>query len=434
MFILCCIAVTTACNTSSKKYTLTGELKNCDAQEAIIKIGNERFDTIRIAPDDTFSYATTLSAPSLSFMMIEARGFFPLILINGTSSHLTADLSHVGDYEITGDLAAAYAFKRGTDRSFAQKTGQSYPSFKSFRNTLAVFRDSVARAITAIPDETYRQLQLEQLDGDITLHLILYRDRLAEQGLPLYDDLDYRRYMESVNIDDRDMFASGLTTYAIEWLGGALQRGRDSAYLEMLAVADRRIATPDLKESVLYSLLNDYFSGEGGFLADDIHAQGLALLRDSIHRAHLTATFENFKKLRPGAPAIDCEWEDARGKLSRLSDLYGKLLYIDVWATWCGPCVAEIPYLEKLVERFKGDSRVEFVSVSVDSRKSDWLRKLEADKPQWKQFLCKNFCELYNINGIPRFMLIGKDGKIITVDAPRPSDENVADYIAGYLK
>jgi hypothetical protein len=90
--------------------------------------------------------------------------------------------------------------------------------------------------------------------------------------------------------------------------------------------------------------------------------------------------------------------------------------------------------LEKLVERFKGNRRIEFVSVSVDSRKADWLAKLEKDKPQWKQFLCKDFCELYNINGIPRFMLLDAAGNIITVDAPRPSDEHIDEFLKRYLK
>lgn len=54
------------------------------------------------------------------------------------------------------------------------------------------------------------------------------------------------------------------------------------------------------------------------------------------------------KKLIPGADAIDCQLEDINGKTIKLSDLYGKVLYLDIWATWCGPCCEEIPYMENL--------------------------------------------------------------------------------------
>lgn len=55
------------------------------------------------------------------------------------------------------------------------------------------------------------------------------------------------------------------------------------------------------------------------------------------------------------------------GRVVRLSELFGKFLYIDVWATWCGPCCAEISHLEKLVERFAGNDKVRFVSISSDA-------------------------------------------------------------------
>lgn len=85
--------------------------------------------------------------------------------------------------------------------------------------------------------------------------------------------------------------------------------------------------------------------------------------------------------------------------------------------------------MEKLAARFKNDPRIQIVSISVDDNRKAWENKLKEDKPEWKQYLMKKFCNLYNINGIPRFMMFDKKGRIITVDAPRPSDPEIVSFI-----
>ena len=90
--------------------------------------------------------------------------------------------------------------------------------------------------------------------------------------------------------------------------------------------------------------------------------------------------------------------------------------------------------MAKLVQRFKGDSRIEFVSVSTDANRQGWLNRLAKDKPQWKQFWKKDFSQLYNVDIIPRFMLFDREGKIVTLDAPRPSDPEITGFIEDHLK
>ncbi|MFY8188758.1 MAG: TlpA family protein disulfide reductase [Flavobacterium sp.] len=116
------------------------------------------------------------------------------------------------------------------------------------------------------------------------------------------------------------------------------------------------------------------------------------------------------------------------GTTSSLSDFKGKYVYIDVWATWCGPCVAEIPALQTVEKQFH-DANIVFVSISIDEQK---------DFEKWKNFVTErnmggvqlyadnawnsDFIKKYNIDSIPRFILIGPDGNIVNADAPRPSD------------
>ena len=113
---------------------------------------------------------------------------------------------------------------------------------------------------------------------------------------------------------------------------------------------------------------------------------------------------------------------------TKLEDFKGKYVYIDVWATWCGPCRAEIPFLQKIEEEYH-DKNIVFVSISIDVAK---------DFEKWKTFVTdkklggvqlfadkdwsSDFMKSYGVTGIPRFILIDPTGKVVKADAARPSN------------
>ncbi|MBO9631640.1 MAG: TlpA family protein disulfide reductase [Chitinophagaceae bacterium] len=123
------------------------------------------------------------------------------------------------------------------------------------------------------------------------------------------------------------------------------------------------------------------------------------------------------------------------GKKVRLSELSGKLVLVDVWATWCGPCKKEEPFWEKLTERFAGKDIV-FTGLSIDQDKEAWKKYLSGKKLKGLQLHIGESNELsavYKISGIPRYLLFDKDGRIINIDAPRPSDEALTALIEEWL-
>ena len=145
------------------------------------------------------------------------------------------------------------------------------------------------------------------------------------------------------------------------------------------------------------------------------------------------------KRTKPGAPAIDFTFEDADGKQHRLSEFFGKTLYIDCWATWCVPCCNEIPYLERQVAELKDKAdRLVFISISLDRKRQPWIDKLAKDKPQWLQFIADKagdeiLSRQYGITSIPRFLIINADGTIGNANAFRPSDPDFAAKLEPYL-
>ena len=128
---------------------------------------------------------------------------------------------------------------------------------------------------------------------------------------------------------------------------------------------------------------------------------------------------------KAGGQAADFTYPDVDGKMVSLSDFKGKVVLVDVWATWCGPCRQQIPYLKKLEEEMHGTDVV-FGGVSVDESKDKqkWLDFIKTEGLKGVQLLAGGWSKItkdYKITGIPRFMVFDKKGNIVSVDAPRPS-------------
>lgn len=133
------------------------------------------------------------------------------------------------------------------------------------------------------------------------------------------------------------------------------------------------------------------------------------------------------KMPKAGEPAVDFTYPDMEGNEVSLSSLQESLVYVDVWATWCGPCLGEIPSLKELEEHYHGKN-ITFLSVSVDTDKEAWMKMVEEDELGGIQLWADGWSQItkdYAIFGIPRFMLISKEGNIISSDAPRPSSPDI---------
>ena len=124
-------------------------------------------------------------------------------------------------------------------------------------------------------------------------------------------------------------------------------------------------------------------------------------------------------------------FENYKGGTTSLDDLKGKYVYIDVWATWCGPCKQQIPFLKKIEDEYHGKN-IEFVSISTDRKnKYNAWKKMIVDRQMGGiQLYAGNnnsFSNEYQITTIPRFILVDPKGNIVDANAPRPSDPKLKD-------
>jgi thiol-disulfide isomerase/thioredoxin len=142
-------------------------------------------------------------------------------------------------------------------------------------------------------------------------------------------------------------------------------------------------------------------------------------------------------KTQKGAISPPFAYEDPNGKTITQEDLKGKLVYIDLWATWCRPCLREIPYFDTLQEAFK-DRDITFVSICQNDTKERWQKAIISKNLKGLQLYAEGdggqFYEDYQVTGIPRYIILDAEGKIIDSDAKRPSDKRLVEELQELLK
>ncbi len=210
-------------------------------------------------------------------------------------------------------------------------------------------------------------------------------------------------------------------------------------YLEVAVVRDVLLSCYEMDASIfdfpksqrLKELNDAYVTGERmdeemtKALYDELYAFGSKLKNADFKQAFL-GRLEKRAKLMEGRPAIDFVVVNMDGKKGKLSDYKGKVLFVDFWATWCMPCLGEMPYFNELSKQFPN---IQFVGISLDDNTEVWLNKLKGDADHGKVLELFSTDPLvrtgWDITGIPRFLLIDKDFNIISASAPRPSEKDV---------
>ena len=435
--------------------TLTGEIKNYKGgfTECVIKTESDFIDdSVSMKKDGTFSYTRDFPEGAEVWISSEdVQGFVRLYLKNGDKQHITMTASADSiygrcDMTFKGDVKASeylWAFDKefGNFTKWTTRQAGEYNSFKEYKAAIDATANQLKSLLEATGDKAFFNKEIKKIE--MKQKALSFRFAWARQNTnrPTDDDKDFVEYVKSLDYNNMESATSNLINMYIQWYQSCHTDSTLTPGEQYFAVLKQRVTDPEIIDYVADSYIETYMNKGADA---DLPATFEAYKNTTRHQnkvEELRPLYEKIIKIIPGGLAPDFDLKDVQGKELKFSDIIGKgkVVYLDVWATWCGPCVGEIPFMEKLVKRYAGNPNIEFISISLDDKADRWKKKLEADKPEWAQFIAPDglnstLCKEYQITGIPRFMLFDKEGKIINTSAPRPSSDDISHCLDEALK
>lgn len=299
----------------------------------------------------------------------------------------------------------------------------------------------------------HQKLDATQLDSRFKAQesgRIIYENALAMSFYPEFhprlkpdstytpSETFYTRLKELTRYDGSLLASRQYTDYIVNSLGLLSRHELPDAkgFDRFTLYLDSCVRDPQVKEYLFDRYARANLTRRGPEAAREYIEAYPRYVTDSSMRGRFDRLYAEINSLAPGQPSpqFDCERPD--GSRSTLADYAGKWVYIDIWATWCGPCRREIPHLKKLEEKYK-DAPIEFVSISTDNDRDAWVQLVTGGNMQGVQLRFDGhdkFMESYKVTGIPRFILIDPEGRIVNADMTRPSDPATVQTLDGLLR
>jgi thiol-disulfide isomerase/thioredoxin len=444
LFAVAIIAVSCKSEPKIDYALISGKIDNAVGKTIMIS-GNSFRHEIPLNDDGTFS--DTLKIVNSGYYAINhGRENSTIYLNQGDNLNVNLDTKQFDEtirYIGTGAEANNYLAAKYITNEKVTADRVSFFSLEeeAYKKKIEELKSEHLKALEAQGiNETFVTLEKKNLDYDAYNHLSNYGRMHAyfakKQGYKVPEGF-LPEALTSMTFDSNEdyrNFASYKTLARDKYMG---------KIMEVLGDNYQNAAPEDFKlfeEIKIPALKNDIISQVGTLVTpanpnmNELYNFFMENSTNETLKKGLTAKYEKNKTLVKGMPSPQfTNYENHKGGTMSLADLKGKYVYIDVWATWCGPCKREIPFLKEVEGKYHGKN-IEFVSTSIDQMKDHdaWVAmvkdkelggiQLMADKA-WQS----DFVQDYAIEGIPRFILVDPDGNIVSADAPRPSNPKLVE-------
>jgi thiol-disulfide isomerase/thioredoxin len=207
--------------------------------------------------------------------------------------------------------------------------------------------------------------------------------------------------------------------------------GTDIDFIKAKINNIKALKSQNLKNFIIHNSIYDVNIDNANY--EKIYQEYLSITNNPKLKESLSAIYNTIISTQPHKASPQFDYENQKGGKTSLESLKGKYVYIDVWATWCGPCLKEVPSLKKVEEEYQGKN-IQFVSISIDNIKDrqKWSNLVNTKQLGGIQLLAdmdfnSEFIKAYEIKEIPRFILIDPDGNIVNSNAPKPSETKLTD-------
>jgi len=321
-----------------------------------------------------------------------------------------------------------------TNPDFGLQAAGSFATFREFQAHVSE-RFQPLWDLLSKTDAEFRAANTVSLKMDESAILFRFVWVRRHLGQRMDTDADFVNFVHAFDLNDEANLP--IAGQILRWhLGITDNPANENMTVWQMQFIQRNITNQAVINRLAFDLMRREMSSGGDADLPRIYALYNELATDANEQTELIAIYNQLVTLAQGAPAVDFEMQDIDGNTVRFLDVIGqgKVVYINFWATWCGPCRTEKPHFSRLAEKHKGNPNIEFISISLDNNLRRWHSFLEAEDMPGRQFIVpaafeSEFSKIYNVRGIPRFMAFDKDGKIISINAPRPSSPNIEAFL-----
>lgn len=460
LFGIMAVAFLLAMPQSTQAQLLKGKLANFKEDIALnyAPDGNimyAQYHPLKVADDGTFTYDMEMVQPTADITIyVGEKGTLGAQLIKGKTVEMTIT-------NVNGDLQVTFKAPNSDVCRFLNQKASSFdmanyasmnPSERKpnaeYRSLLEKENAKVKALLPKIKDKKLRSYYSQLAAAEYKwLKVRLIADDCESKKIDRRTNTETQELLNDLDVNDPINYQTNLSLWSLLNRTKNDMKGSNEAYCyELMDLTKQMVTNPNLRKQMVQIIGQNYYTyGDGTGNVEEFtkrfreFAGEHANIADGMYQQFMEVKKAK-EKTASGIPAPDITLDLPDGKQVQLKDICkGKFTYIDVWATWCGPCKMEIPFMEKLVERFKGNDKVMFISISVDENVDAWKKMIEKDKPQWAQYNIhgktnQQFSADWGITGIPRFIMIDKDGNIFAADATRPSNEETAKTIEEQTK
>ena len=457
------VFVVFACN-RKKTVIVSGKIANPYGETVSLQINYlDQIDTIALADDGSFTLKVIIEQEFLGILR-NGNLAVPVYLAPGATINIELDIEDIKNGDATktiisgkGSEATALLYKlrnEGRKESTMQLVKMPLNNFKKVMDEAIKASDDAIANFIAIENtssdkffKTVKLIQKINFAQKYKYFINLHARVVPKDTLPI--PASFQEYIDEVPVDNFEMckefseYKFWVISHYSKGISETLQtdvsiKKGTVAYAEKNIDAITALGIPeDLKSEIAYQLLSSY-----SYSPDSIQKVYKTRYKEIIKKPEYLIKFEEsistVDKTKEGAIAPSWNYADINGKMVSSESLRGKVIYIDVWATWCGPCEVEIPHLKKMENELHTED-IAFVSISVDTNKKAWEAMVREKKLGGYQLFAKEAWESdivkdYAISGIPRFIIIDKEGKIVEANASRPSNAETKDKLLKLAK
>ncbi len=356
----------------------------------------------------------------------DATDFDNTLVISGIGSEISNYLYEVGknDKKLRGPGTSVYLLEEG--------------EYKSKFNEIKMASEELLKTAIGV-EEAYKVKEKRNLNyaylSQINIYEMYHAHYAKQPDFKI--SKDFLKELDGFKYDNEEdfLFSSNYKNIVTSHFS---KEAANLAKTDSIAedIAFLNVAGAIVNETIKNSLLFDNAKYAVTY-TDDLEAFYTAFMASSTNKDNnekITESYTKLKSVSKGQPSPKfVGYENFKGGTTSLDDLKGKFVYVDVWATWCGPCKREIPFLKE-IEKTYHNKNIEFVSISVDKAKDHdkWVQMVTEKELKGIQLFSdkdweSDFVTGYLIKGIPRFILIDPNGNIVNSNAPRPSDSKLID-------